>query len=129
MVAGSLEPHPARQTRRVVNVKELLARGRAQLEKQPQGRLEAEILLGETLGVNRAWLYANSEQTPATKQCVKFLDLVGRRKNGEPIAYLTGYREFWSLPLKVTADVLIPRPETELLVETALACIPEDAAW
>jgi len=112
-----------------VNVKELLARGRAQLEKQPQGRLEAEILLGETLGVNRAWLYANSEQTPATKQCVKFLDLVGRRKNGEPIAYLTGYREFWSLLLKVTADVLIPRPETELLVETALAFIPEDTKW
>ena len=65
-----------------MNVKELLAQGRAQPENQPQGRLEAEILLGETLGVNRAWLYANSEQTPATKQCVKFLDLVGRRKDG-----------------------------------------------
>ena len=112
-----------------MNVKELLARGRVQLENQPMGRLEAEILLSETLGVNRAWLYANSEQTPAAKQCTRFLDLVGRRKNGEPIAYLTGYREFWSLPLKVTADVLIPRPETELLVEAALAFIPKDAAW
>jgi len=112
-----------------VNVKELLAQGRAQLENQPTGRLEAEILLCETLGVNRAWLYANPEQIPASKQITRFLDLVGRRKNGEPIAYLTGYREFWSLPLKVTADVLIPRPETELLVETALAFIPEDATW
>ena len=112
-----------------MNVKELLARGRAQLEKQPVGQLEAGILLCEVLGVNRAWLYANPEQIPASKQRARFLDLVERRKNGEPIAYLTGYREFWSLPLKVTADVLIPRPETELLVETALACIPEDAAW
>jgi release factor glutamine methyltransferase len=112
-----------------VNVKELLARGRAQLENQPLGRLEAEILLGEALGVSRPWLYANPEQTPASKQCARFLELVGRRKNGEPIAYLTGYREFWSMPLKVTAAVLIPRPETELLVETALAFIPEQAAW
>jgi len=112
-----------------MNVKELLARGRAQLENQTQGRLEAEILLGEALGVSRAWLYANPEQSPASKHCSRFLDLVGRRKHGEPIAYLAGYREFWSLPLKVTADVLIPRPETELLVETALAFIPEDAAW
>jgi len=112
-----------------VNVKGLLAQGRAQLENQPTGRLEAEILLCETLGVSRAWLYANPEQIPASKQSTRFLDLVGRRKNGEPIAYLTGFREFWSLPLKVTADVLIPRPETELLVETALAFIPEQAAW
>jgi len=112
-----------------VNVKELLARGRTELEDQPTGRLEAEILLGEALEVGRAWLYANPEQIPVLKQSARFLDLVRRRKNGEPIAYLTGYREFWSLPLKVTADVLIPRPETELLVETALAFIPEDAAW
>jgi len=112
-----------------VNVKELLAQGRAQLENQPMGRLEAEILLGEALRVSRAWLYANPEQVPASKNSATFLDLVGRRKIGEPIAYLTGYREFWSMPLKVTADVLIPRPETELLVETVLAFIPEDAAW
>jgi len=112
-----------------VNVKELLARGRAQLEDLPLGRLEAEILLGEVLGVSRAWLYANPEQTPASKESGRFLDLVRRRENGEPIAYLTGFREFWSLPLKVTTDVLIPRPETELLVETVLAFIPEDTAW
>ena len=52
-----------------------------------------------------------------------------RRQQGEPIAYLTGQREFWSLPLKVTPDVLIPRPETELLVEAALVRIPADAQW
>lgn len=96
---------------------------------QPTGRLEAEILLGEVLGVNRAWLYANPDKTVSPELGNEFLDMVGRRRNGEPIAYLTGRREFWSLPLKVTADVLIPRPETELLVETALNFIPADAAW
>ncbi len=56
-------------------------------------------------------------------------ELLGRRARGEPIAYLTGRREFWSLELHVTPDVLIPRPETELLVEQALAHIPDDAEW
>jgi len=129
MVAGSVESYSPHEIIRTVNVKELLARGRAQLEDLPLGRLEAEILLGEVLGVSRAWLYANPEQTPASKESGRFLDLVRRRENGEPIAYLTGFREFWSLPLKVTTDVLIPRPETELLVETVLAFIPEDTAW
>ena len=55
--------------------------------------------------------------------------LVARRAQGEPVAYLTGQREFWSLALKVTPATLIPRPETELLVEHALARIPQDAAW
>jgi release factor glutamine methyltransferase len=112
-----------------MNVQELLAEGRAQLVNQPAGPLEVEILLGEVLGVSRAWLYANPEQVPDPKQGARFLELVMRRKNGEPIAYLAQSREFWSLPLKVTADVLIPRPETELLVEAALAFIPEQAAW
>ena len=129
MVAGSVEPHSPHETIRAVKVKELLAQGRVQLENHPLGRLESEILLGDALGASRAWLYANPEQTPDPKQSAKFLDLVERRKNGEPIAYLMGYREFWSLPLKVTTDVLIPRPETELLVETALAFIPEQTAW
>jgi len=112
-----------------MNVKELLSEGRARLVNHSAGLLEAEILLGEVLGVNRAWLYANPEQSLDPKQGARFLELVGRRKEGEPIAYLTQCREFWSLPLKVTPDVLIPRPETELLVETALAFIPEQADW
>jgi release factor glutamine methyltransferase len=112
-----------------MTVGNLLASGRRQLADQPTGRLEAEILLGEVLGVNRAWLYANPDKTVSPELGNEFLDMVGRRRNGEPIAYLTGRREFWSLPLKVTADVLIPRPETELLVETALNFIPADAAW
>ncbi len=112
-----------------MNVRELLAEGRRQLAAEPVGGLEAETLLGEVLSVSRAWLYANPEQCPAPHLNQRFLQLIGRREAGEPLAYLTGTREFWSLPLKVTPEVLIPRPETELLVETALAYIPTDAAW
>ena len=112
-----------------MNVKKLIAQGRAQLQSQPVGGLETEILLGEVLGVDRAWLYANPERVPESSKCKQFLNLVERRKNGLPIAYLTRSREFWSLPLKITEDVLIPRPETELLVEAALAFIPEHSAW
>lgn len=112
-----------------MNAGELLAHGREQLRNLEVGALEAEILLCDVLGVNRAWLYANPEQHPTAQQCADYMEWIGRRRNGEPIAYLTGKREFWSLPLKVTPDVLIPRPETELLVETALGRIPTDADW
>jgi len=95
----------------------------------PESRLEAEVLLRHTLGVSRACLYANPDQEVTARQQDKFLQWVQRRRQGEPIAYLTGSREFWSLNLKVTPDVLIPRPETELLVETALAGIPADVPW
>ncbi len=112
-----------------MNVKELLAEGRSQLADQAAGSLEAELLLCHVLGVSRAWLYANADRVPGPEQSAGYTALLQRRRAGEPIAYLTGTREFWSLPLKVTPDVLIPRPETELLVETALAYIPEDAHW
>ena len=112
-----------------MNVGELLAEGRRQLPDRTAGALEAEILLAEALGVSRAWLYAHPEHEPESGQARRYLDMIGRRKNGEPVAYLTGRREFWSLPFAVTPDVLIPRPETELLVETALAFIPERAEW
>jgi release factor glutamine methyltransferase len=91
------------------------------------GRLEAELLLSRTLGKSRAWLYAWPEHEASDEQQAAFGRLVEARVRGEPIAYLTGQREFWSLDLAVTPDVLIPRPETELLVELALARIPRDA--
>ncbi|MCJ7815092.1 MAG: peptide chain release factor N(5)-glutamine methyltransferase [Xanthomonadales bacterium] len=112
-----------------MKVSDLLAAGRTLLIDQTAGRLEAEILLCETLEVSRAWLYANPEHEIQPDQADGFLELAERRKGGEPVAYLTGRREFWSLSLKVTAGVLIPRAETELLVETALAGIPKDAHW
>jgi len=112
-----------------MNIGELLAKARLLLADSTTNRLESEVLLGHVLGVARAHLYANPGSETSTRQRAEFLQLVKRRQQGEPIAYLTGQREFWSLPLKVTSDVLIPRPETELLVEAALARIPADAQW
>ena len=101
-------------------VRDLLSTGREWLDGMAQGSLEAEVLLAHALGVNRAWLYANGEREVSSVDRERFLDLLTRRSAGEPIAYLTGVREFWSLPIGVTPDVLIPRPETELLVEVAV---------
>lgn len=83
--------------------------------------LEAEILLASVLGVQRSYLYAWPDKIPTETQSRDFTALVARRCHGEPIAYLTGKREFWSLELEVTPATLIPRPETELLVEAALS--------
>lgn len=92
-------------------------------------RLEAQILLGHVLGRSRTWLHTWPETEPSPDQLATFETLVERRAAGEPVAYLTGRREFWSLELEVTPATLIPRPETELLVERALALIPPDADW
>jgi release factor glutamine methyltransferase len=112
-----------------MNVRELLAWGRQRLESQPAARLEAEILVCKALGVERAWLYANPEQLLDPSQLTACEGLIERRCKGEPVAYLIGEREFWSMRLKITPDVLIPRPETELLVETVLEAIPPAAQW
>lgn len=83
-------------------------------------QLDVELLLGSILNYSRSQLLINSEKTLSELQETQFLKLIDRRSNGEPIAYLIGEREFWSLPIIVTPDVLIPRPETELLVELVL---------
>ncbi|WP_018232598.1 peptide chain release factor N(5)-glutamine methyltransferase [Thioalkalivibrio thiocyanodenitrificans] len=92
-------------------------------------RRDAEILLQHVLGCERSWLAAHDTDPLPREQAARFRALWARRLAGEPVAYLTGRRGFWTLDLSVNADVLIPRPETELLVETALARIPGDAAW
>ena len=90
------------------------------------GREDAEPLLLHALGRGRAWLFAHGgDPVDATVQAA-FEALVTRRAGGEPVAYLIGTRGFWTLDLQVTADTLIPRPETELLVELALARLPAD---
>lgn len=89
-------------------------------------RLDAELLLAHALGKDRSYLRAWPERTPTPAQEAEFKALLARRQAGEPIAHLLGVREFWSLALKVTPDTLIPRPETELLVERALLHIPAD---
>jgi release factor glutamine methyltransferase len=83
-------------------------------------RRDAEALLGHCLGRSRAWLYTWPESDVAPEQARVYRDLLARRREGFPIAYLIGEREFWSLPLTVNQHTLIPRSETETLVEWAL---------
>lgn len=84
-------------------------------------QIDSELLLGAALGATRAGLYAWPERVLSPSEHSRFESLLERRILGEPIAYILGEREFWSLSLRVTPHVLIPRPETELLVETALS--------
>lgn len=94
-----------------------------------EARLEAQILLGHALGQVRAWLIAHAADALTPAQAGQFLALLQRRLGGEPVAYLLGEREFYGLAFRVTPAVLIPRPETELLVELALARIPAGRPW
>lgn len=87
-------------------------------------QLDGEILLAMVLGKTRTYLHTWPELELDSRQLDSFEGLLQRRLAGEPVAYITGQREFWSLDLKVTPDTLIPRPETEILVEQALERIP-----
>ncbi|HEY2678570.1 MAG TPA: peptide chain release factor N(5)-glutamine methyltransferase [Steroidobacteraceae bacterium] len=83
-------------------------------------RLDAELLMGKVTGLSRAALIMHGDESVSRDMAQSFADLVARRLTGMPVAYLTGSSEFWSLPLTVTPAVLIPRPETETLVEQVL---------
>ncbi len=83
-------------------------------------KLDAELLLAHILQKPRSYLYAHNDLELNPNQVSEFKEILARRVNGEPLAYITGKKEFWSLELDVNPDVLIPRPETELLVELAL---------
>lgn len=87
-------------------------------------RLEAEALLAHVLGVSRAWFFAHADDVPGADALARFEAVVKRRAAGEPVAYIVGRRDFWSLSLEVTPATLIPRPETERLVELALERLP-----
>ena len=89
---------------------------------------EAKILLAHVLDRDRAWIAAHGDESISRDQANAFETLARRRRDGEPVAYLTGRREFFGLDLEITQDVLIPRPETELLVERAMSWIAPDAA-
>ncbi len=91
-------------------------------------RLDSEVLLCHVLKKNRAFLRAWPEKKLDPKQIIEFQELVKKRKNGLPIAYLVGIKEFWSREFFVNQHVLIPRPETELLIELALEQIPDNHA-
>ncbi|MGH8163811.1 MAG: peptide chain release factor N(5)-glutamine methyltransferase [Rhodanobacteraceae bacterium] len=106
-------------------VREVLARGALRLRGE-DAWLEADLLLGHALGVSRAWLIAHADDDVHDDNRAAFDALIERRARGEPVAYLTGVRGFHGIELQVTPDVLIPRAETELLVELALQRIPRD---
>lgn len=112
--------HPAMT--RPSNVAALLAEARNTLDA-----VDAECLLAHALGRDRSWVYAHADAEVDRVIAHAFQALCARRVAGEPVAYLTGRQGFWTLDLAVSADTLVPRPETELLVQLALARIPEDA--
>lgn len=105
-------------------VAELLRRAAARLPGD-DARYEAEELLLHVLGVERAWLFAHATDLVADGDADRFEHLLLQRLGGEPLAYLTGRRGFWTLDLQVSPDTLIPRPETERLVELALQRLPQ----
>ena len=98
------------------------------LDSSLSPRLDAEMLLMHVCGIDRASVIAHPETDLEARQQDRLHELLTRRSHGEPIAYLTGHREFWSLDFTVTPATLIPRPETELLVERALAHLPTDVS-
>lgn len=93
-----------------------------------EARIEAHILLAEALNATRAWMITHADQALSPEQITRFDGLLQRRLAGEPVAYILGRREFYGLDLAVRPGVLIPRPDTETLVEAALRLIPEDSA-
>ena len=92
-------------------------------------RLDAELLLARAIDMPRSYLIAHPEDVLDELAAGRFEQALGRRLDGEPMAYITGSREFWSLDFMVTPATLVPRPETELLVDLALREIPRDAEW
>ena len=104
------------------DVRTALKQGLAQLREAhvPSFTLAAELLLLHVLGRDRTWLYAHPEEQISTADADRFFVLIARRANGEPTQHLTGKQEFWGHEFEVTPDVLIPRPETEHVIEVAL---------
>jgi release factor glutamine methyltransferase len=105
-----------------IDIRTALKQGLAQLRESPipSYTLAAELLLLHVLGRDRTWLYAHPEEPVSRADAERFFALIARRTNGEPTQHLTRKQEFWGLEFEVTPDVLIPRPETEHVIEVAL---------
>ena len=112
-----------------LSIKNLLIFAQQKLTHSPSARFDAEVLMAYVLESKRSFLYANPELELPANRSEAFKKLVKQRAAGQPVAYLVESSEFWSLPLKVNHAVLIPRPDTERLVEAALSKIPENADW
>jgi release factor glutamine methyltransferase len=105
-----------------------LARATSRLRPSGSATLDAQLLLGSSMNRSRGWLLAEGAAPIAPEALAVFEERVTRRSRGEPLAYLIGRREFWSLDLTVSPAVLVPRPETELVVERVLALLGDPAA-
>ena len=105
-----------------MNIREALreAIGRLESDGVPSHALAAELLLMHALGRDRTWIYSHPEEEIPRDPLENFRALIGKRATGTPTQYLTGHQEFWGLDFEVTPAVLIPRPETEHVIEVAL---------
>lgn len=112
----------------VDRIRDALTQASRSLTDSDSPRLDAEVLLAHALDKPRSYLHAWPQRELSDEALTRYRRLIERRRQGEPVAYLTGEREFWSLPLAVDDSTLIPRPETERLVELALARLPRDAS-
>jgi release factor glutamine methyltransferase len=114
----------------MTTIDEALASAAAKLIKAgiADPRLDARVLTMAATGLSREALLAHGEDAMGTEAIVRLDDYVARRAAGEPVARILGHKEFWSLDFEVTADTLVPRPETETLIEAALATMPDRSA-
>ena len=110
----------------MVTIESLLSN--VELPDSPTPRLDAELLLAQALGKSRGYLHTWPERELEASQLECYQAALARRRSGEPVAYLLGRQGFWSLELEVASHTLIPRPDTELLVETVLALLPATPA-
>jgi release factor glutamine methyltransferase len=121
-----MTPHPppfaSIQSRTLTDIRSALCVGIAQLQREhvPSAALAAELLLMHALGRDRAWIYSHPEFEIDASARENYCGMLARRANGVPVQHLTGHQEFWELDFEVTPDVLIPRPETEHVIEVAL---------
>jgi release factor glutamine methyltransferase len=109
-------------------ITEILKQAQSSL-KGPESKLESEVLMQSICGFSRSQQFSHPDKQLTELQLKKFIAALQRRQAGEPLAHITGSRGFWDMDLKVSADVLIPRPDTECLVEQALDRVPADAEW
>src|SRR5436853_294288 len=116
-----------------IDVRSALKQGLAQLREAhiPAATLAAELLLLHVLGRDRTWIYSHPDEKISSADADRYFALIARRAAGEPTQHLSGKQEFWGLEFEVTPDVLIPRPETEHVIEVALARLGQgqDSSW
>ena len=101
-------------------LQELFSRGRSLLKDSPNPDLEAKLLLLECASIPEEQFYSHPDNKPSREEERRFYKLVSKRLTGFPLPYITGVKEFWSIPFRISPGVLIPRPETELIVEKVL---------